>query len=884
VRPGGIGENERPASLDEASVEASEARLRAAEAASGIGSFELDLDSGRFEWGPQVAALFGITLDDASQDFGQWERPIFVDDVPKLRAATESATESGSFYAEFRVRHADGSVHWLAGKGSRIADHAGGMRRLRGAFYEITERKALEARLLALNETLEARVGELREETRTLEVLNRTGVAVAGTLDLERLVQIVTDAGVDLCGAEFGAFFYNVLNEQGEAYVLYTLSGAPREAFASFPMPRNTQVFAPTFRGTGIVRSYDILSDPRYGHNPPYNGMPKGHLPVRSYLAVPVVSRSGEVLGGLFFGHSQPGVFSERSERVVSALATQAAVGIDNSRLYQTSQRELSARQQAEEELQQLNQTLEERVAKRARELAASVTELEESERRFRLLVEAVTEYAIFMLDPAGQVVNWNPGAERIKGYAREEIVGRHFSLFYSDEDRLKAKPQQALATAAQTGKYEAEGWRVRKDGSRFWASATIHAIRDTEGKLLGFAKVTRDLTERRIAEERIRQAQKMEAVGQLTGGVAHDFNNLLTVISGNIEALQRRLPEQTDEALRRLANAALHGATRAAMLTQQLLAFSRRQALEPKVISVNALISHTSEMLRRTLGESILIETVLAGGLWPIFADRNQLESALLNLAINARDAMPDGGRLTIEAANIHLDEQYAAEADIPPGQYVGIFVSDTGTGMPPEVAAQAFEPFFTTKQVGQGTGLGLSQVYGFIKQSGGHVKIYSEVGLGTTLKLYLPRHSASESDLAGSATPSMPAKGRGEVILVVDDDPDVRTLTVEMLRELGYRVIEAGDGATGLRLLDASRDVKLLLTDVGLPGGMNGRQLAEEAQRRRAGLKVLFMSGYARNAIVHHGRLDPGVELVVKPFTYAGLGARVRRILDGA
>ncbi|MGA8057709.1 MAG: PAS domain S-box protein [Candidatus Binataceae bacterium] len=879
-----MNDDERDTRDIEARLRTSEERLRLAEAASGIGMFELDLVSDRWEWTAQVAVLFGFDSQTPGASFADWERVIFIDDVPKVRAAIETAARTGIYHVEFRVRHSDGSVHWLSGRGQIAWDETHRARWLRGAYHEITERKVLEARLLALNETLEARVAEVRDEARTLELLNRTCVAVAGELDLERLVQAVTDAGVELSQAQFGAFFYNVIREDGETYTLCAFSGTPNEAFASFPMPRNTAVFEATFRGHGAVRSHDILADPRYGQNPPYYGMPKDRLPMRSYLAVPVVSRSGEMLGGLFFGHSQPGVFTERAERIATGLAAQAAVAIDNAHLYQISQREVAARRQAEQELQLLNETLEERVAQRAQQLAASTTKLEETERRFRLLVEAVTDYAIFMLDPAGNIVNWNAGAERIKGYRPEDIIGQHYSIFYTEEDRRSGRPQHALATAARTGKYEAEGWRVRKDGSTFWASAIINAIYDPAGQLLGFAKVTRDLTERRAAEERLRQAQKMETVGQLTGGIAHDFNNLLTVISGNVEALRRRLLEGGDNYLLRRANATLHATSRAALLTQRLLAFSRRQPLEPKPVSVNTLINGMSEMLRRTLGENVLIDTVLAAGVWTIFADTNQLESALLNLAVNARDAMPDGGKLMIEAANVYLDEAYSAIAEVPAGQYVGIFVSDTGTGMTSEVAAKAFDPFFTTKEVGQGTGLGLSQVYGFIKQSGGHVRIYSEVGSGTTVKLYLPRYLSSES-VAGvqSATDSVPL-AHGETILVVEDDADVRSFIVEMLRELGYRVLEASDGPSGLRLLDTHRAIKLLLTDVGLPGGMNGRQLADEAQRRKADLKVLFMSGYARNAIVHHGRLDPGVELIVKPFTHAGLAAKVRRVLDDA
>src|SRR5712671_495880 len=393
-----------------------EDHLREAEAASGIGIFEVDLSTGVWWCSAQVAKLFGFAPKNLQFPFSEWDRVIFTDDVPKLRSALQDAVETGSYYVEFRVKHSDESLHWLAGKG-QVAAGITKPRLLRGAYFDISERKALEARLLAVNETLEARVAEVREEARAREMLNTSGIALAAELDLERLVQLVTDAGVELSHAQFGAFFYNALQDDGETYAPYSLSGAPRESFSKFPMPQNTEIFASTFRGGGPFRSDDILADPRYGKSAPYHGMPQGHLPVRSYLAVPVVSRSGEVLGGLFFGHSQPGVFSERAERVVTGIAAQAAVALDNARLYQVSQHEVAARKQAEQELQLLNNTLEERVAERARQLAASSIKLEETERRFRLLVAAVTDYAIFMLDPAGKVVNWNAGAERIKGY-----------------------------------------------------------------------------------------------------------------------------------------------------------------------------------------------------------------------------------------------------------------------------------------------------------------------------------------------------------------------------------------------------------------------------------------------------------------------------------
>jgi PAS domain S-box-containing protein len=739
----------------------------------------------------------------------------------------------------------------------------------------------------------------LQEETQILELLNRVGTAVAAELDLEKAVQVVTDTATELSGAAFGSFFYNVIDAKGESYVLYTLSGAPREAFSRFPMPRNTAVFAPTFHGEGIVRSPDITKDPRFGKNEPYFGMPKGHLPVRSYLAVPVVSRGGDVLGGLFFGHPEAGVFDARAERIVAAIAVQAAIAIDKARLYRAAQDEIERRKAVEATLRDSEQRLEARVAERTAELAAAnvrlvqeADERERTEERFGLLVEGVTDYALFMLDSNGIVTNWNPGAKRIKGYDESEIVGRHFENFYTPEDRAAGVPAKALATAEREGRFEAEGPRVRQDGSQFWANVTINPIRDKAGRLLGYAKITRDVTERREAQkalqraqEELVQAQKMEGIGQLTGGVAHDFNNLLTVIIGNLEAAQRNLRGSVDPArLGRSIENAMRGAQRAASLTQRLLAFSRRQPLEPKPVDVGRLITGMSELLRRSLGEQIGIETVLTGGLWRVHVDPTQLEVSILNLAVNARDAMPGGGKLTIETANVHLDESYAAaQTEVVPGQYVVICITDTGTGMSREVLSRAFEPFYTTKDIGHGTGLGLSQVYGFVKQSGGNVKIYSEVGEGTTVKIYLPRlHSDEGAPVLAEAEGRAPQSSGGQTILVVEDEADVRAYTTGILSELGYRVLEASIGATALQILQNHPEIVLLFTDVGLPGGMTGRQLADAARKLRPDLKILFTTGYARNAIVHDGRLDPGVVLVTKPFTYAAVASKLSDVLD--
>lgn len=513
------------------------------------------------------------------------------------------------------------------------------------------------------------------------------------------------------------------------------------------------------------------------------------------------------------------------------------------------------------------------------------------SSTQFSVLVQSITDYAVYMLDKQGRVISWNNGAERIKGYTADEIRGQHFARFYTESDRKSRLPTLALRQAVAEGRFEGEGWRVRKDGSQFWASVVIGPIHDSNGALVGFAKVTRDITERRQAQdlldqarERMVQMQKMEAVGQLTGGVAHDFNNLLMVIIGNLEVARRNAEAEKGSVarLKRAIDSAIRGAQRAATLTQRLLAFSRRQPLDPKPLDLNKFVVGEVEFLQRTLGEKIHVEAVGGAGLWKVAADVNQLQAALLNLAVNARDAMPQGGKLTIETGNAFLDEDYCrANPEVQRGQYALIAVTDNGTGMTQEVMNRAFEPFFSTKAVGEGTGLGLSQVYGFIKQSSGHVKIYSEPGEGTTVKIYLPRIIADASMEPEDFSMEAVAGERGETILVVEDDPDVRAYLIETLHDLDYQVLRADDSAAALEFLQQNTRIDLLLTDVVLPG-MNGRELSRKAQSLRPDLKTLFMTGYSRNAIVHQGRLDAGVELIQKPITQDQLSARIRTLLD--
>jgi signal transduction histidine kinase/ActR/RegA family two-component response regulator len=473
-----------------------------------------------------------------------------------------------------------------------------------------------------------------------------------------------------------------------------------------------------------------------------------------------------------------------------------------------------------------------------------------------------------------------------------------------------------AISEATARGGPYAHQYRTRRaDGHYYWLEANGRVDKAPDGTALSFPGVLIDIENRRAdeaerlrvteelrrlnetleqrvadgtaelmrAEEALRQSQKMEAVGQLTGGLAHDFNNLLAGISGSLELMQTRMQQGRFNDVERYMVAAQGAAKRAAALTHRLLAFSRRQTLDPKPTNVNRLVNSMQDLIQRTVGPSIPVEAVGASGLWPVLVDPSQLENSLLNLCINSRDAMPDGGRITIETANKWLDERAAKKQDIPEGQYLSLCVTDTGTGMPPEVIARVFEPFYTTKPIGEGTGLGLSMVYGFAQQSGGQVRIYSEVGKGTTVCIYLPRHYGEFED-EGPSTESrtLPRSEQGETVLVVDDEPTVRLLITDILEELGFTAIEADDSAAGLKVLQSDVRIDLLVTDVGLPGGMNGRQMADAARVSRPDLKVLFITGYAENAAIGNGQLAPGMAVLTKPFPMEAMAARIRSMIE--
>ena len=476
-----------------------------------------------------------------------------------------------------------------------------------------------------------------------------------------------------------------------------------------------------------------------------------------------------------------------------------------------------------------------------------------------------------------------NPAWQMILGWQPDEVIGHSYLDFVHAEDHSSS--EDAFAQATHDPLLRHENRYRHKDGTYRWISWTA----TPESELI-YASGRHITTEKEAAvalqnaQEQLRQSQKMEAIGQLTGGLAHDFNNLLMGISGSLELLQRRVAQGRVGELDRYVNAAQGAAKRAAALTHRLLAFSRRQTLDPKPTDINRMTNGMEDLIRRTMGPAIEVEVVGTVGLWSALIDPPQLESALLNLCINARDAMPDGGRLTIETANKWLDERAAHDRDVPPGQYLSLCVTDTGTGMTPEVSARAFDPFFTTKPLGMGTGLGLSMVYGFARQSGGQVRIYSEVGDGTTICLYLPRHHGKEQGAEFFRQADAPRADQGETVLVVDDEPTVRMLITEVLEELGYSAIEAADGASGLMVLQSDVRIDLLVTDVGLPGGINGRQVADAGRSLRPGLKVLFITGYAENAVVSHGHLESGMQVLTKPFTIDALGTRIKDLIAQA
>jgi PAS domain S-box-containing protein len=530
--------------------------------------------------------------------------------------------------------------------------------------------------------------------------------------------------------------------------------------------------------------------------------------------------------------------------------------------------------------LREANAALEAELARGTQKKDRAMAELRDSERHFKLLVQSVTDYAIYMLGPDGVVASWNTGAERIKGYKPHEIMGRNFAEFFTPEDRAAHVPEIALKTAAEHGRYESEGWRLRKDGSRFWVLAVIDAVRDEEGELLGFAKITRDMTAKREAQlrleraqEKLAQSQKMEAIGHLTGGIAHDFNNLLMIISGQAQLMKKRARDPKDiRSIDAIEQAAQSGAN----LTRQLLTFARRQRLNRVTVDLTERLMAVRDLLTSSVGGAVKLEIEPASDLWPVETDVGELGLALVNIAVNARDAMPHGGALTVSARNVSLDGN---DTVLLTGDFVALSLADTGEGVPPDVLARIFEPFFTTKEVGKGTGLGLSQVYGFARQSGGDVRVSSTLGEGTTVTLYLPRSHADVVSAAAKSPGNEKIHGRGAVLLV-EDNSEVGDVSKLLLEQLGYNIVRVDRPAAALDMLSGKNNFVLVFSDIVMPGDMDGLALAREIQERHPNLPVLLATGYSSAA----ARAGAEFPILRKPYDQSTLGLAVKAALGGS
>jgi PAS domain S-box-containing protein len=905
-----------------------EAELARVQRVGGIGGMEVDLRADfPSRRSPEYLHLHGLPASAANETHEDWVERLHPEDRVSTERHLLSAIAGADrrYKAEYRiVRPSDGKVRWIRAVAEIERDEAGRALKLIGAHLDITDRKEAERaaqeseeRLRSIADALPLLISYVDKDQhfrfvnrqyetwfgRPLnEILGRTVSDVMGAAMYEQrrsfieralagetlsyevgfdrpmgpaITEVVHVPHRDDAGRVIG--FYAVVRDITERKLAEKALGESEERFRSIANSAPVPIWVSRLDGLREFVNTAYLDFLGCSFEEALNFDWRRALHPDDLPRILAEQKAGE-------GARQPFTLearyrnssgqwrwlrSESQPRWGTAGKHIGFIGVAH---------DVTSSKEAEQKLTRLNETLERQVEERSAQLAAT-------EALIRTFFEHSSEcHAVLAEADRGQFryEEINPATLRLYRRARAQVIGYTTGEVFGEEKA--AELNRHLTACLRSGsphRYE------RAQGDR-----TIEAIATPvpheEGNGRRVVVSAHDVTDRRRLEEQLRQAQKMEVVGQLTGGVAHDFNNLLTLVLGGLDVIGRQIPHlPAPGALSRIERArdmALQGVNRAAALTSRLLAFSRQQALAPQAVDANKLVAGTCELLRRTLGETIFLETVLAGGLWQAYVDPNQLENALLNLALNARDAMPDGGRLTIETANASLDHAYVASLPEPvdPGQYVMIAVADTGGGMDLATLERAFDPFFTTKEVGKGTGLGLSQVYGFTRQSGGHVKIYSELGEGTTIKIYLPRRLGVDREV----TVGDPIKADGalgvESIFVVEDDDALRTYTSEILRELGYRVFEAANGVTAIATLEQIGVIDLLLTDVVMPGGVNGRQLADEALKRRPNLKVLFMTGYTRNAIVHHGRLDAGTHMIGKPFSFQELAARVRARLD--
>jgi PAS domain S-box-containing protein len=794
-------------------------QLTQAQRIAGLGSWEADLTTGHLEWSDEVYRIFGLERGAFAETVDAFFELVHADDRPALAKAQQRTLDSGEpLEIEHRIVRPDGQVRHVFERAQARRDSAGRATALIGTVQDITERKLVELELERRNRQQSA-IAELG-----MEALNHTTT--------RELMQHAMSAAARVLEVEYTKVLE--LEPDGDALRLVAGIGWEPELVGDARVPTGLDSqsgYTLSSREPVIVR--DLRTETRF---------------------------SGPAL---LLDH---GVVSGISTIIWSGDGPWGVLGIHTTRRREFSNADVA-----------FVQALANLIGDVLEREAASTAIRERNE-----LLSIATEVAAlggWSVDARTQALTWSREVARIhevdEDYQPDVDEGIRF---YAPEYRERVS--QCLEACLENGTpWDEELQILSGRGRRIWLRVIGRAERDRSGNIVRINGAIQDISERKALESMLHQSQRLEAVGQLTGGVAHDFNNLLTVILGNADLMVEAAGSNAH--LRDLADTTFQAAQRGAELTSRLLAYARKQPLEPAPTNVANLIAGMDQLLRRTLGEQVEIEVVRGGGLWTAMVDPAQLESALLNLCLNARDAMPEGGQLTIETANAHLDEDYARQhLEITPGHYVMIAVTDTGMGVAPEIAERVFEPFFTTKASGQGSGLGLSMVYGFVKQSRGHVKLYSEPGEGTTVKLYLPR-TREDEDAKQDATPRQLSRGAGERVLVVEDDEMVRRFVREQVAGIGYEVLSAANAAEALRLLESGEAIDLLFTDVVMPGEMDGRQLAEAARQLRPDLPVLYTSGYTENAIVHQGRLDPGVLLLNKPYRLADLAEKLAAAL---
>ena len=874
-----------------------EARFRTGERLLDFGMWEFNFDSRQIHWSDRIFEITGRPHEDGSPSFEEYlslvhpeDREEFLETFRKFEAGTSGSPQ---LFLQHRIRRQDGTYRFLRAVGER--NHKYGRNIIVGLAQDITDIIEAQTRLDEAENLMrlakeKVRLGGWRVLNTENRLIWTSGTAAIHDVPFEE--SLTLNEAVDFYTPEYReriGELYTRCIETGQGYdeiaQIRTRTGKLVWVRAIAEAQRDddgniigaqgafqdiSELIQARARSEELQRQ--LTSTLEHMGGAFYMLSPKHEFLYLNRQAEKLLGRTREEVTGLFIWDAFPETESILLNALPAGLDTTKDTHFEFYFDRDNAWYEVDIYPGPEGTAVYFRDTTRER----------------ERETRFRLLetaLERLNDVVIIadatpMTDTTGpRIIYVNDAFVRRTGYSREEVIGRTPG-FLQGPKTDKATRDNIRRAIQKNRPARAEILNYTKTGEEFWIELEIVPITNDAGECINWVSIERDVTERRELEERLRESQKLEAMGQLTGGVAHDFNNLLTVILGNAELLATRLSE--DQQLRMMAEMTAKAAERGAELTNRLLAFARRQALQPKIVDANKLIANIEPMLRRTISEEIELEFVRGAGLWPAEIDLGQLEVAMLNLVINARDAMPGGGKLTLETGNAHLDESYAQHHDeVTAGQYVMISVSDTGTGMPPETLARAFEPFYTTKDVGKGSGLGLSMVFGFVKQSGGHIKIYSEPNHGTSVKLYFPRSRAAQDTHDDNPASETIMEG-AEHVLVVEDDDLVRDHLSSQLARLGYRVTNAANGPRALDIINRMKDIDLLLTDIVMPGGLNGRQLADEALKVRPDLKVLFTSGYSENAIVHHGRLDAGVELLSKPYRLQELAAKVRKVLE--